>query len=95
MRLCGASLRCSTSQKPICGIFDYDGVKRVLADHETFSSSMFTANRRNPEWFIFFDSPRHTQLRALITRAFTPRVVANLEPASAAYAASVRADLAR
>jgi cytochrome P450 len=31
-------------------------------------------------WFIFFDPPRHTRLRALITRAFTPRSVANLEP---------------
>jgi len=35
----------------------------------------------NPgEWFIFFDPPRHTKLRALISKAFTPRVVANLEP---------------
>jgi cytochrome P450 len=61
-------------------IFDYDGVKRALNDHEAFSSSMFTAKRANPEWFIFFDAPRHTKLRALIMRAFTPRVVANLEP---------------
>src|SRR5260370_29606337 len=29
---------------------------------------------------ICFDPPRHTKLRALIMRAFTPRVVANLEP---------------
>jgi cytochrome P450 len=61
-------------------VFDYDGVKRVLSDNEAFSSSMFTAKRANPEWFIFFDPPRHTKLRALITKAFTPRVVANLEP---------------
>jgi cytochrome P450 len=61
-------------------IFDYGGVKRVLNDHEAFSSSMFTARRANPEWFIFFDPPRHSKLRALITRAFTPRMVANLEP---------------
>jgi cytochrome P450 len=61
-------------------IFDYQSVKRALNDHEAFSSSMFTAKRANPEWFIFFDAPRHTKFRALITRAFTPRVVANLEP---------------
>jgi cytochrome P450 len=61
-------------------IFDYDGVKRALNDHEAFSSSMFTAKRANPEWFIFFDPPRHSKLRALVMRAFTPRVVANLEP---------------
>ncbi|HWY46236.1 MAG TPA: cytochrome P450 [Bryobacteraceae bacterium] len=61
-------------------IFDYEGVKRALNDHEAFSSSMFTARRANPEWFIFFDPPRHSKLRALVMRAFTPRVVANLEP---------------
>src|SRR5438874_11385080 len=57
-------------------IFDYEGVKRALNDHEAFSSSV-PAPRH---WFIFFDPPRHTKQRALISRAFTPRVVANLEP---------------
>jgi cytochrome P450 len=61
-------------------IFDYDGVKRTLNDHEAFSSSMFTAKRANPPWFIFFDAPEQTKLRALVMRAFTPRMVANLEP---------------
>lgn len=61
-------------------IFDYGSVKQALTDHETFSSSMFTAGRRNPEWLIFFDSPRHTKLRALVSRAFTPRSIAGLEP---------------
>src|SRR5436189_1676207 len=57
-------------------IFDYEGVKRALNDHEAFSSRV-PAPRH---WFIFFDPPQHTKLRALISRAFTPRVVANLEP---------------
>jgi cytochrome P450 len=57
-------------------IFDYDGVKRALADHDTFSSAVPAP--RN--FFLFFDPPRHTKLRALILRAFTPRSVANLEP---------------
>ena len=61
-------------------IFDYDGVKRTLNDQVAFSSSMFTAKRANPPWFIFFDPPQHTKLRALVMRAFTPRMVANLEP---------------
>ena len=56
-------------------IFDYDGVKWALNDHETFSSRVPA-----PQWFIFFDPPEHTKLRALISRAFTPRMVANLEP---------------
>src|SRR5215217_6298040 len=60
-------------------LFDYDSVKRALTDHGVFSSNMPTAGRRNPEWFIFFDPPRHTKLRGLVMRAFTPRVVANLE----------------
>jgi cytochrome P450 len=61
-------------------LFDYDGVKRAMTDHDTFSSDMRVALRQDPPWLIFFDPPRHTKLRALIMRAFTPRVVAGLEP---------------
>src|SRR5438445_2019055 len=61
-------------------IFDYDGVKRALNDQEAFSSNPMTANHPAPQWIIFMDPPRHTKLRALISKAFTPRVVANLEP---------------
>src|SRR5947199_9602581 len=61
-------------------IFDYDGVKRALNDHEAFSSSMANAGRGNPPWFIFLDPPRHTKLRNLVLRAFTSRTVACLEP---------------
>jgi cytochrome P450 len=63
-------------------IFDFEGVKRALVDHDAFSSDLsHVPGSGNPgEWFIFFDPPRHTKLRALIAKAFTPRVVANLEP---------------
>jgi cytochrome P450 len=63
-------------------VFDYEGVKRVLVDHDTFSSDLSVApGHGNPgQWFLFFDPPRHTKLRALISKAFTPRVVTNLEP---------------
>lgn len=62
-------------------IFDYESVKRALHDDEAFSSNLaVTANRPTPQWMIFFDPPRHTKLRTLIMRAFTPRMVANLEP---------------
>jgi cytochrome P450 len=57
-------------------IFDFGGVKRALADQETFSSAVPAPKN----WFIFFDPPRHTKLRALISRAFIPKVVTNLEP---------------
>src|SRR6185503_9959831 len=56
-------------------IFDYEGVKRALTDHETFSPRIGPA-----EWMIFMDPPRHSKLRALISQAFTPRSVSNLEP---------------
>ncbi len=55
-------------------IFDYDNVKRMLSEHETFSS------RCGYDWLLFSDPPRHTKLRALLSQAFTPRSVANLEP---------------
>src|SRR5262245_55539137 len=63
-------------------IFDFESVKRALVDHDAFSSNLALApGQGNPgEWFLFFDPPRHTKLRALISKAFTPRVVANLEP---------------
>lgn len=63
-------------------IFDFEGVKRALVDHDAFTSDLSHApGHGNPgEWFIFFDPPRHTKLRALISKAFTPRVVASLEP---------------
>lgn len=55
-------------------LFDYASVKRALSNHAAFSS------RVGPEWLLFLDPPRHTQLRALVSKAFTPGVVANLEP---------------
>jgi cytochrome P450 len=61
-------------------VFDYDGVKRTLHDADAFSSSPATAGRPAPDWFIFADPPRHTRMRALLARAFTPRSVAALEP---------------
>jgi len=54
---------------------DYDSVKRVLNDHELFSSRLGPAF-----WMIFLDPPKHTKLRALISQAFTPKSIANLEP---------------
>ena len=65
-------------REPTTGIwmvFDYETVKRVLTDSETFSSRYGP-----PGWMIFLDPPRHTKLRALVAKAFTPRSVANLEP---------------
>jgi cytochrome P450 len=57
-------------------IFDYDGVNRALTDHESFSSCVPAP----ADWLVFRDPPRHTKLRALIAKAFTPRMITSLEP---------------
>lgn len=65
-------------------IFRYDDVRRVLLDTATFSSR----RQINPDGsidpvmgsnIIAIDPPRHRQLRALVSQAFTPRVIARLE----------------
>jgi cytochrome P450 len=61
-------------------VFDYESVKRAMNDHETFSSAASPPGSAPADWLIFSDPPRHTKLRALIMRAFTPRAVAGLEP---------------
>ncbi len=63
-------------------VLDFEGVKRVLVDHDAFSSDLSHApGHGNPgEWLIFFDPPRHPKLRAITSKAFTPRMVANLGP---------------
>jgi cytochrome P450 len=57
-------------------VFDYEGVKRVIGEHEAFSSRVPAPDN----WFIFSDPPQHSKLRALISRAFTPKSIANLDP---------------
>ena len=49
-------------------IFDYETVKRVLNDHETFSSAVPAP--RN--WFVFMDAPAHSKLRAGSSLALSP-----------------------
>src|SRR4051812_36719402 len=78
-------LMCAPPNGPYL-VFDYASVKRVLDDHEAFTSSASPAGTtENPlPWMIFQDPPRHTKLRALVSRGFTPRSVAMLEPRIAA-----------
>jgi cytochrome P450 len=61
-------------------IFDHAGVKRALHDPESFSSNVSPARGGVFDWLLFMDPPRHTAVRAIIMRAFTPRSIAGLEP---------------
>jgi cytochrome P450 len=62
-------------------IFRYPDVQRALSDFAAFSSSSGEdTNSLDPleASLISLDPPRHRQLRALVTQAFTPRSVADL-----------------
>lgn len=68
-------------------VFRYEDVERVLTEYATFSSDPRILEWRGPtsdapilSSIIRMDPPRHRQLRNLVTLAFTPRVVARLEP---------------
>jgi cytochrome P450 len=61
-------------------IFDHAGVKRALSDVDAFSSRVVPPTGAAPDWMLFQDPPRHSKLRAIVTRAFTPRSIAALEP---------------
>lgn len=62
-------------------LLNYASCKRALNDTAAFSSNLAGfAGRRTPPWMIFSDAPRHTELRGLVARAFTPGFIANLEP---------------
>lgn len=76
-------------QLNIWSVFQYEDVRTVLSDHARFSSqfgqsempdaNVSTQARMNSS-LISSDPPRHTKLRSLINRAFTPRAVEELEP---------------
>ncbi|MCW2806654.1 MAG: cytochrome [Marmoricola sp.] len=72
------------AEKGIWHVYGHPDAQRVLADTQTFSSH---TGRLVPEAEEFsagsltqLDPPRHTKLRKLVNQAFTPRVVAGLEP---------------
>jgi cytochrome P450 len=61
----------------------FDDVYGVLRDHETFSSARgISPGMRGGGMvtMITADPPRHTHLRSIVNRAFTPQRVAALRP---------------
>jgi cytochrome P450 len=63
----------------------FDDVWRAVNDWQTFSSVVAEADNFLPQ-MIYIDPARHTQLRALVSRAFTPKRVAEIEPRTRAVA---------
>jgi len=67
-------------QRGAWSAFRYNDVQRVLSEHASFSSQAYSAgNDPISRSIINMDPPRHRQLRALVSLAFTPRAVALLE----------------
>ncbi|WP_289138940.1 cytochrome P450 [uncultured Brevibacillus sp.] len=56
-------------------VFRYEDVHRILKDTATFSSRR---GGEENESILMMDPPRHTQMRALVSKAFTPKVIADL-----------------
>ncbi|WP_194890952.1 cytochrome P450 [Catenulispora pinisilvae] len=77
-----------SSQPNVWEVFRYEESMAVLSDYQTFTSDktalipedqkrLAQAARGN---FIGVDPPLHTQMRALVNKAFTPSTIAKLEP---------------
>src|SRR6476659_3827416 len=58
----------------------YEGVRRALTDVEAFSSNVSPTRGLSFEWLLFMDPPRHSRLRAIVSKAFTPRSIQELAP---------------
>lgn len=62
-------------------VFLYEDVHRILQDHDTFSSRRpNTGITTLMNTIINLDPPKHTQLRNLINKAFTPKAIADMAP---------------
>ncbi|GAA0412138.1 cytochrome P450 [Streptomyces luteireticuli] len=83
-------------------VFRHDDVARVLADRRygrgalpaPLPASCPHLRRTAANWMVFMDPPRHTRIRALVARSFTPRVVDQLRPRIREIAARLTAALA-
>lgn len=67
-------------------------VLEATRDWETYSSVGRQDSAYSKPTMNSFDPPRHTKLRAIVSRAFTPRRVSDLEPAIRAMAARLLDD---
>ncbi len=59
----------------------FDDARAILLDHRRFSSSAMGGVSAAPFPLLTDDPPRHTVLRALLAKAFTPAAMAAMQPA--------------
>ncbi|WP_435244832.1 cytochrome P450 [Streptomyces sioyaensis] len=74
-------------QQKLWQVLDHESVAAVLADPAAYSSDFSGLAPTQPDFetfrqgnFVGMDPPAHRKLRTLVSQAFTPRVVAGLEP---------------
>jgi len=72
---------------PVTSVFRYDDVAGILRDPRTWSSAGLRRNvapaeseAEMPPMMMLQDGAEHARLRSLVNLAFTPRIVARLEP---------------
>ncbi|GIG59278.1 cytochrome P450 [Longispora fulva] len=68
-------------------VMGYDDVNTVLTDSVTFSSDVSALAPKQEDFdlfkrgnFVRLDDPEHRKLRGLVSQAFTPKMIAGLEP---------------
>ena len=65
-------------------VFGYNDCVSILKDNKTWSSDFRILAPQRDEFqhpsMLNSDEPRHGQLRGLVSQAFTPRMVEQLEP---------------
>lgn len=71
------------NDRGVVNAFRFEEVQRVLSDHAFFSSNF--GGEHDPDHpigasLISTDPPRHRDLRALVSQAFTPRMIERLSP---------------
>jgi len=76
----------------------YDDCRQVLRDPSVRNDPKLSRlGRHHPERaesLLFLDPPSHTRIRRLVSKAFTPRMVANIEPQIHEIVAGLIADMA-
>lgn len=65
-------------ERKVWEVYGYHDIQTVINDHATFSSDVFGGDK-SKQSMVMMDPPRHTQIRKLVSRAFTAQAVADLE----------------